>query len=134
MSWFINENELRYDFIRSSGPGGQNVNKVSTAVQLRFNIKNSPSLPEEVKSKLIAIAGNKVTADGTLIIEASRYRSQLKNRQDARNRLNAMIDLASRKEKKRKKSRVPEAVNQKRLQNKKRKSEIKKMRGKISPD
>ncbi len=134
MSWFINENELRYDFIRSSGPGGQNVNKVSTAVQLRFNIKNSPSLPGEVKTKLIAIAGNKVTTDGTLIIEASRYRSQLKNRQDARNRLNAMIDLASRKEKKRKKSRVPETVNQKRLQNKKRKSEIKKMRGKISPD
>ena len=89
------EKELHYDFIRASGPGGQNVNKVATAVQLRFDVKNSPSLSHEVRSRLVRLAGRKITEHGILIIQASRFRKQERNRQDAIDRLKKLIRKAS---------------------------------------
>lgn len=88
---FIDEKEIQESFIRASGPGGQNVNKVATAVQVRFDAAHSPSLPEEVRSRLLAMAGSRLTKEGVLVITAQRYRSQDKNRQDARTRLAALI-------------------------------------------
>lgn len=86
--------EISFVFIRSSGPGGQNVNKVATAVQLRFDARNSPSLPEDVKRRLIRLAGKRMTEDGVLVIEARRYRSQERNRQDAIARLYRLVEKA----------------------------------------
>lgn len=130
----IDENELVLDFVRSSGPGGQNVNKVSTAVQLRFDVDNSKSLPEEVKSRIKELVKNKITESGILIIEAKKYRSQLKNRQDAVARLTSLIMKALEVPKKRKPSRVSAEQKRKRLENKKRRSETKKMRQKNQLD
>ena len=124
----IKESELTFKFIRSSGPGGQNVNKVATAVQLRFDITSSVSLAEDVKTRLKSIAGRKVTKDGVLIIEANRYRTQEKNRQDAIARLIVLIDKSSHKKKSRIKTNPSAASNQKRIESKKRLSEKKKMR------
>jgi len=124
----IKENELTFKFIRSSGPGGQNVNKVATAVQLRFDITSTQSLTEDVKTRLKSIAGRKVTKDGVLIIEANRYRTQEKNRQDAIARLTTMIDKSSVRRKRRVKTNPTVASNQKRIEGKKRLSEKKKMR------
>ncbi|HAL16597.1 MAG TPA: aminoacyl-tRNA hydrolase, partial [Anaerolineaceae bacterium] len=101
----LDEKELVFDFIRASGPGGQNVNKVSTAVQLRFDVANSPSLPADVKERLIKLAGNRMTEDGILIIEAKRFRSQEKNRIDAVQRLVTLIQKAAEPAKKRKPTR-----------------------------
>ena len=86
-SIFIDENELEESFIRASGPGGQNVNKVASAVQLRFNVRQSPSLPREVKVRLSRLAGRRLTKDGVLVINAERHRSQANNRKDALERL-----------------------------------------------
>jgi ribosome-associated protein len=90
----IHEEEIQISFIRASGPGGQNVNKVATSVQLRFDVRNSPGIDQGVKERLIRIAGNRVTTDGVLIIEAKRYRTQEKNRLDAIQRLVKFIQLA----------------------------------------
>lgn len=90
----LDERELEFDFIRSAGPGGQNVNKVSSAVQLRFDIANSPSLTPEIKARLTRLGGTRVTLDGRLIIEAKRYRSQEQNRQDSINRLIVLLQKA----------------------------------------
>ncbi|PKL83802.1 MAG: aminoacyl-tRNA hydrolase [Ignavibacteriae bacterium HGW-Ignavibacteriae-3] len=124
----ISESDLTYNFIRSSGPGGQNVNKVSTAVQLRFGINSSASLSEEIKSNLKSIAGRKVTKDGDLVIEAKRFRTQEKNRQDAISRLIVLIDKASRKKKKRIKTNPSTGSNLRRIETKKKIGEKKKMR------
>lgn len=124
----IKKSELTFNFIRSSGPGGQNVNKVATAVQLRFDITSSESLSEDVKTRLKSLAGKKVTKDGVLIIEAKRFRTQEKNRQDAIERLIALIDKSSRKKKHRVKTNPTKASNQKRIETKKRQSDKKKMR------
>ena len=124
----IKESELTFNFVRSSGPGGQNVNKVATAVQLRFDITSSESLSEDVKTRLKSLAGKKVTKDGILIIEAKRFRTQEKNRQDAIERLIALIDKSSQKKKRRVKTNPSKASNQKRIEKKKRASEKKKMR------
>ena len=124
----IKENELTFNFIRSSGPGGQNVNKVSTAVQLRFNISSSESLTEDVKTRLKSIAGRKVTKDGVLIIEAKRFRTQEANRQDAISRLIELIDKASRKKKRRIKTNPTTGSNLRRIESKKKLGEKKRLR------
>lgn len=129
----IDESELQLDFIRASGPGGQNVNKVSSAVQLRFNVVNSPSLPEEVRQRLIQIAANRINKDGVLILEASRFRTQEQNRQEAINRLVELVRQAVHKPRLRKKTRPSAASIERRLKEKRRRSENKKLRRRV-PD
>ncbi|SHK62868.1 ribosome-associated protein [Desulfatibacillum alkenivorans DSM 16219] len=128
----LNEEEIDYEFVRSSGPGGQNVNKVSTAVQLRFDVANSPSLPEDVRARLEKIAYNRISASGVLLIDSRGTRSQLKNKEEALERLVRLIDLACRKPKVRKKTRPTLASRQRRLDSKKKRSRKKQFRGKVS--
>ena len=125
----IDERELQIDFIRASGPGGQNVNKVATAAQLRYNIKES-SLPEEAKARLIQLAGKRVTNESILIIEAKRYRTQEQNREDAVQRFVGLIRKSFEKPKARKKTKPTKASKEARLKEKKRKGEIKRLRNK----
>ena len=133
---FIDESDIQMDFVRSSGPGGQNVNKVSTTVMLRFNAMQSDALTEDIRNRLRLIAGRKMTEEGILIIKANRYRSQDKNRKDAIERLIALIRQATVKPKSRRKTRPSHAAKERRLSAKKRRSEIKRRRRgvKISED
>ena len=124
----LDERELSFDFIRASGPGGQNVNKVATAVQLRFDLRNSPSLPEEVKSRLIRLAGKRVTGDGVLVIEAKRYRTQEQNRADALLRLTTLIEKATYRPKKRYSTRPSKASQARRIEAKKQRGAVKRIR------
>jgi ribosome-associated protein len=124
----INENEIEEQFIRASGPGGQHVNRAATAVQLRFDVANSPSLPDAVRERLIRLAGNRITRDGVLIIEAGQFRSRDRNRQDAIRRLVKLIRKAAKKPKTRRKTKPTRASKERRLRNKRRRSEIKRMR------
>jgi ribosome-associated protein len=123
----INENELRFDYIRASGPGGQNVNKVASAAQLRFDVRNS-SLPEEVRIRLIQLGGKRVSHDGILLIEAKQFRTQEQNREDAIRRLVDLVRRASLKSKTRRKTKPTKASKEERLKGKKRRGEIKKNR------
>ena len=123
------EHELQIDYIRASGPGGQNVNKVATAVQLRFDVTNSPSLAADIKARLIKLAGKRMTDAGVLIIEASKFRTQEKNREDAIERLNELVKKASERPKLRHKTKPTKASKEERLKGKKKRGEIKKMRG-----
>ena len=127
----IDEQELQWEFIRSSGPGGQNVNKVSTAVQLRFDVKHSPSVPDEVKKRLIRLAGRRMTREGELIIEARQYRYQERNRQDALKRLKELIRKAAQKPKIRHKTKPTLSSRMKRLETKHRKGEKKRLRQRV---
>jgi len=124
----IRSNEITFDFIRSSGPGGQNVNKVATAVQLRFDMRNSPSISEAVKARLRKIAGKRVSIQGILILDARRHRSQSKNREDALNRLKELIIRSLAEPKPRRKTKPTLASKEKRLRDKKARSRIKESR------
>jgi ribosome-associated protein len=124
----IDEKEIKEDFIRSSGPGGQKVNKVSTAVKLRFDVVRSAYLPAEVRERLIRLAGKRVTEDGELVIDARRFRTQERNRQDARERLVALIRKAAVKPKPRIRTHPTASSKRRRLEDKRYRSEIKRMR------
>ncbi len=124
----IREDELDFSFVQSSGPGGQHVNKAATAVQLRFDVAHSTSLPDDVRERLKSLAGSRLTQDGVLIIESQRSRSQERNRQDAVNRLIKLLQRAAKKPKRRVKTKPSRAAREQRLQNKRQRSEKKRLR------
>ena len=129
----LDESEIAERFVRSSGPGGQHVNKVATAVQLRFDLKNSRSIPDDVRNRLLRLAGNRVTSEGVLILEARRFRSREKNRRDARERLLALIRKAAEPERPRKKTRPSRESRERRLEAKLRRGRTKTERGRVRP-
>jgi ribosome-associated protein len=131
MPIIIPETELVESFIRASGPGGQNVNKVSSAVQLRFDVRGSPSLPDEVAVRLMRLAGSRMTRDGVLIITAERFRTQERNRADARERLQALVVQAEVRPVKRRPTKPSTGSKERRLAGKAVRSGVKQGRGKV---
>lgn len=129
----LNEEELQFEFIRSSGPGGQNVNKVSTAVRLRFDVAGSASLPDDVRYRLIRLAGRKVGADGVLTIHARAKRTQEANRRDTIERLVELVQNACVRPKTRRESRPTQASRKRRLEAKRRHGETKARRRSVGP-
>jgi ribosome-associated protein len=130
----IDESEIVESFVRSSGPGGQNVNKVASAVELRFDARRSPSLANEVATKLIKLAGSRATQDGVIVIFAQRFSSQPRNREDARERLAALVLKAQEREKPRRAKKPTKASKTRRLDEKSRRGAVKALRGKAGAD
>jgi ribosome-associated protein len=130
----LDENELQWEFVRASGPGGQNVNKVATAVQLRFDAAHSSSLPEEVRNRLLRLAGNRLTDDGVLVIDARRYRTQVRNREDALAQLTELIRKATVRPKVRRRTKPTAASQEERLARKVRRSQTKANRRPVHRD
>ncbi len=130
----IDESEVSERFIRAAGPGGQNVNKVATAVQLRFDVLRSPALPEEVRARLLRLAGHRLTRAGVLVITAQRHRTQEKNREDAMSRLVGLIRQATIRPKPRRPTRPTAASRERRLTAKKRRAGVKSLRGTQRPE
>jgi ribosome-associated protein len=126
--------ELRFEFFRSSGPGGQNVNKVSTAVRLRFDVESSRILPEGVKERLARKAGNRMTGDGVLVIEAGRFRTQDSNRRDALRRLSALITVSWEPQVERRPTRKKPASERRRIEEKRRRGTLKRGRSRVVHD
>jgi len=130
----LDENELQFSFIRASGPGGQNVNKVSSAVQMRFDARRSPSLPDDVSTRLQKLAGSRLTLDGVIVITAGRHRTQERNRADAVARLVALIEKAATAPIKRRPTRPTKAAREQRLVAKARRAGVKSLRGRPEGD
>ena len=124
----MDEAELHFTAVHASGPGGQHVNKAATAVQLRFDVAHSPSLPEDVRARLMEMAGQLLTQDGVLIIDARQYRSQARNREDARQRLVVLIRQATQSPKPRRRTGIPRAAQAQRRQDKQQRSVVKRLR------
>lgn len=129
---FLQDEELAFSFVRASGPGGQNVNKLATAAQLRFDVLHSPSLPDELRIRLIRLAGSRMTSEGVLIIDARRFRTQERNREDAIERLRALILKAAEKPKPRRKTRPTLGSKKRRLNEKKQRGNTKRLRSRVS--
>jgi ribosome-associated protein len=130
----LDERELEETFVRASGPGGQNVNKLSTAVQLRFDVRRSPSLPDDVRARLERLAGSRLTGEGVLIIVAQRHRTQERNREDARERLVDLIRRAAVAPTPRRPTKPTLASKRRRLDSKARRSRVKSLRGDPNSD
>jgi ribosome-associated protein len=130
----IDEREIDESFVRAAGPGGQNVNKLATAVQLRFDVRHSPSLPEDVRARLEQLAGRRLTQEGVLIITAQRHRTQERNRQDALDRLVELVRRAARPPTPRRPTRPTAAARRRRLDVKQRRGMIKRLRSEVPPE
>lgn len=125
----VSADDLRFEFIRASGPGGQNVNKVATAAQLRFDVRGGGEIPDEIRSRLLQIAANRISAEGILVIDARRFRSQERNKQDAIERLRALLLQAATPPKPRKATRPTKGSVERRLEAKQQRGALKKRRG-----